>query len=66
MIIYASQSFVKRLGCSISRPHQKPVHGQAMDGWSDNILKVFRVGEVAVCVSLLASTKGTAIFNADK
>ena len=48
MNIYASQSFIERLGCSVSWPDQKPVQGQTMDGWSGDLLEVSRIGEVAV------------------
>ena len=48
MILYASKTFIQKLHCSISWPDQKPVQGQTMDGWSGDILKVSRIGEVAV------------------
>ena len=70
MIIYASQSFVKRLGCSVSWPDQKPVQGQAMAGWSGDLLKLYRIGEVAVMMhdaslaTLIVPMKGVRGFEA--
>lgn len=68
MIMYASQSFVKRLGCAVSLPNQKPVQGRAMDAWSGDMLKVYRIGEVAVMMhdasltTLIIPMKGARSF----
>ena len=48
MTIFGSKAFIERFNCTISWPDQKPVQGQAMDAWSGDLLKVSRIGEVAV------------------
>ena len=68
MTVYASQSFIKRLGFSVSWPDQKLVQGQTMDGWRGDILKVSRIGEVAVMMhdaslaTLIIPMKGVRSF----
>ena len=68
--IYASARFVKRLKCTVSLSLDKPVQAQNMDGWSGDILKVGRSGEVAVMMhdaslaTIIVPLKGVRHFDA--
>ena len=68
MILYASQSFVKKIGCSVSWPDQKPVQGQTMDGWSGELLKVHGAGHAVVMMhdaslaTIIVPLKGVRSF----
>ena len=68
MIIYASATFVKRLKCTVPLSEYKPVQVQSLDGWSGDLLKVPRAGEVAVMMhngslaTLIVPLKGMRKF----
>ena len=66
--IHASKAFVERFGCAVSLPKDKPVQTPSIDGWSGDLLKVPRAGQVAVMMhdaslgTLIVPLKGVRRF----
>ena len=66
--LHASKAFVEKFGCAVSLAKDKPAQTQSIDAWSCDLLKVPRVGQLAVMMhdaslaTLIVPLKGVRRF----